>query len=357
MANPELVVVILAGGAGTRFWPASTTKKPKQFLSLTGERSLLQLSYDRIKDVVPPERVFVITSKKFVATVKKHLPELPKANIVGEPMRRDTAAAVALATLLVHERLGPSTMAVLTADHLIGPPEAFQAALMSAADRAKAGKNVYTFGIPPTSPATGYGYLEVGDQIFFERGVGHHAVHSFHEKPDLVTAERYVASRRFFWNSGMFVFHTDLMRQTMSFLLAEHVAALTPVVKAKKLSATALEKAFEPLPMISIDKAVMEKLETTMCVRANFDWSDVGGFPALAAHLTNDAKKNAMRGRLRTKDASGNVVWCEDPNEVVALVGVSNLVVVRAGKRTLVVPIERAEEIKKLVEALPPNEQ
>lgn len=352
-----LVVVILAGGAGTRFWPASTSKKPKQFLKLTGERSLIQLTYDRVKDIVPPSRVLVITSKKFVATVKRHLPELPAANVIGEPMRRDTAAAVALATLLVQERFGTSTMAVLTADHLIGPPEAFQGALLSAAKRASTGKNVYTFGIPPTSPSTGFGYLEVGDQIMFDGGVGHHAVHSFHEKPDLKTAEGYVASKRFFWNSGMFVFQSQFMLQTMRFLIAEHVAALEPVVKTKKLSPKALEKAFQGLSQVSVDKAVMEKLETTMCVRANFNWSDVGGFPALAAHLSHDDKKNAVRGRLRARESTGNVVWCEDPQEVVALVGVSGLVVVRAGKRTLVVPIERAEEIKKLVEGLPPGEQ
>jgi mannose-1-phosphate guanylyltransferase len=356
-AAGDLVVVILAGGAGTRFWPASTAKKPKQFLKLTGERSLIQLTYDRVKDIVPAARVLVITAKKFVPTVRKHLPELPAANVIGEPMRRDTAAAVALATLLVHQRFGTSTMAVLTADHLIGPAEAFQGALLSAAKRARTGKNVYTFGIPPTYPSTGFGYLEVGDQIMFDGGVGHHAVLSFHEKPDLATAEKYIASKRFFWNSGMFVFQTDFMLQTMRFLIAEHISALEPVAQAKKLSPKALEKAFQAVQSVSIDKAVMEKLETTMCVRANFNWSDVGGFPALAAHLSRDDKKNAVRGRLRVRESTGNVVWCEDPKEVVALVGVSGLCVVRAGKRTLVVPIERAEEIKKLVEGLPPGEQ
>lgn len=356
-ASAELVVVILAGGAGTRFWPASTAEKPKQFLTLTDERSLLQLTWDRIKDMVPAERVFVITAARFVQTVQEHLPALPAANIVGEPMRRDTAAAVALATLLVHQRCGPSIMAVLTADQLIGPTEAFQQALLSAARAAAAGKSIYTFGIPPTSPATGFGYLEVGPQSWSDHGVGHHAVTSFHEKPDAVTAARYLASGHFLWNSGMFVFATDLMRQMLERHLPAHVAALAPVVREQRATSEALAEAFQRLPNISIDKGIMEKLEGTICVRANFSWSDVGGFPALAAHLPQDAMNNASRGQLRTKDASGNVVWCEDASEVVALVGVSNLVVVRAGRRTLVVPIERAEEIKKLVEALPPDEQ
>jgi mannose-1-phosphate guanylyltransferase len=352
-----LVAVILAGGTGTRFWPASTSRKPKQFLRLVGDRSLLQLAYDRIKAIVPPERVLVLTAQELVATVKRHLPELKAANIVGEPMRRDTAAAIALATLLVHERFGPSTMAVLTADHLIDPAQVFRDALLSAARSAAAGKSIYTFGIPPTSPATSYGYLEVGEANAASASAGQQAVLSFHEKPDKSTASAYVTSKRFLWNSGMLMFHTTLMRQTMDRLLPQQVAALTPVVKAKKLSPTELNKAFKGLPTISIDKAVMEKLATTMCVRANFAWSDVGGFPALANHLSRDDGMNALRGRVRTKDARGNVVWCEDPKEVVALVGVSNLVVVRAGKRTLVVPLDRADEIKKLVELLPRGER
>jgi mannose-1-phosphate guanylyltransferase len=326
-------------------------------LRLTGERSLLQRSYDRIKDIVPRERVLVVTAQRFVGTVRRDLPELPQANIIGEPMRRDTAAAVALATLLVHERFGPSTMAVFTADHLISPLKAFHGAVRSAAKRASAGKSIYTVGIPPTSPVTAYGYLEVGEQVLLDRGVGHHAVVSFHEKPDLLTATGYVASKRFLWNSGMLLFHTDLMRHAMGLLLPAHSAALTPMVKAKRLSPSALAKAFKPLPTISIDKAVMEKLESTVCVRANFEWSDVGGFPALATHLPRDDGNNATRGRLRAKDATGNVVWCEDAKEVVALVGVANLIVVRAGKRTLVVPLDRADEIKQLVELMPPGEQ
>ena len=350
-----LVAVILAGGAGTRFWPASTQALPKQFLRLTGERSLLQLSYDRVKDLIPPELVFVVTAEQFIAAVREHLPELPAGNIIGEPMRRDTAAAVALATLLVHERCGPCTITVLTADHLIGPTNAFHGALLSAAGSASRGESVYTFGIPPSSPATGYGYLEVGDQLCLHGGIGHHAVRSFHEKPDGATAERYLASGRFLWNSGMFVFHSGLMRDLLLHHLPLHVAALTPVVQAPQLST--LAAAFAPLPLLSFDKGVMEKLHNTMCVRANFHWSDVGGFSALAAHLPRDGFGNAARGQLRSKEAMGNVVWCEDDSEVVALVGVENLIVVRAGRRTLIVPLDRAEEIKALVASLASSEQ
>jgi mannose-1-phosphate guanylyltransferase len=165
------------------------------------------MTFDRLRGLVPPERVFVITAARFVPLVRQHLPEIPAANIVGEPMRRDTAAAVALAGLLVEKRCGPAVLALLTADHLIAPTDRFQAALRAAAGAATR-ENVYTFGIPPTSPATGYGYLEVGERASGDGGVAHHRVLRFHEKPDLESARMYLESGRFLWNSGMFVWDT-----------------------------------------------------------------------------------------------------------------------------------------------------
>lgn len=345
-----LVAVILAGGAGTRFWPASTAGRPKQFLTLVGDRSLLQMSHDRVRALVPPERILVITAARFVPEVKRHLPELPAANVIGEPLRRDTAAAVALAGLVVAERFGPARVAVLTADHLIEPRARFEDALRTAASRCDEAHAV-TFGIEPTTPATGYGYLETATAEPVTRVV------RFHEKPDLPTARRYVESGRFLWNSGMFVFHTRGLRAALAAHLPRHLELLEPVARSGDVSTAALAPAFSGLPSISIDKGVMEKLEGTLCVRARFDWSDVGSFPALAPHLPHDAAGNAVRGRVHTKDATANVVWCEDAQELVGLVGVSDLVVVRAGPRTLIAPLARAEEVKALVEALPPEDR
>ena len=158
---PDLVVVIMAGGAGTRFWPVSTAEKPKQFLHLFGKRSLLQQSYDRVKGLVPAERILVMTNQALTGQVREQLPELPAANVIGEPLRRDTAAAVALAALICRRRYGDPVMAVLTADHLIKPVELFQKTLLSAAAAAAAEPVLYTFGIQPTYPATCYGYLEI----------------------------------------------------------------------------------------------------------------------------------------------------------------------------------------------------
>jgi mannose-1-phosphate guanylyltransferase len=351
--------VVMAGGAGTRFWPASTEARPKQLLTLVGDRSLLQLSVDRARALVPAERVLVITNAALADACREQLPELPTGNVVAEPMRRDTAAAVALATAIVAARTssspGPSAsgpaaprVAVLTADHLISPVEAFTAAVRAAVVATSAEpRSIVTFGVVPSYPATGYGYLEVDSLT----GDDARPVRRFVEKPDLATATSYLQSGRFLWNSGMFVFAVEAMLGALDAHLPAHLPALRPAIDgAGIVDAAVLADAFARVPKISIDKGVMEKHDDVRCVPARFAWSDVGSFPALAEHLPKDAHENAYRGVPRTLDARGNVLWAEDASEEIAVVGLSDVVVVRAGKRTLVVPRARAEDVKKLVE-------
>ena len=346
----ELFCVIMAGGAGTRFWPASTEQSPKQLLTLVGQRSLLQMAVDRAVAVVAAERVLVVTNALLKDAVKAQLPELPADNIIAEPSRRDTAAAVALATLLVRRR-GGKQLAILTADHLITPVAAFADAVRTAVKATiREPGAIVTFGIVPTYAATGFGYLELGDDA-----AGARPVLRFVEKPDAATAAGYLASGRFLWNSGMFVFGTEAMMAALRTHLPLHLDTLTPVVDDNLAYADAFAAAFAKLPKVSIDKGVMEKHSPVLCVPALFSWSDVGSFPALAEHLDNDQQGNAHRGVLHTLDARDNVVWCEDSSEEVAVVGVEGLVVVRAGKRTLVMPKSRAEDVKKLVESLAPK--
>ncbi len=277
--------------------------------------------------------------------MREQLPELPANNIVAEPFRRDTAAAIALAALIVDARTKGDRVAVLTADHLIGPTNLFADAVTRAAAAADDAA-IITFGVVPSYPATGYGYLEVdtidGDAV--------RNVTRFVEKPDVATATSYLASGRYLWNSGMFVFHTDAMLRALSQHLPEHVAMLAPAAMSGVVDDAALTQVFASLPKISIDKGVMEKHDDVRCVPARFSWSDVGSFPSLADHLPKDAHGNAHRGGVRTLDAHNNVTWCEDHHEEVAIIGVSDIVVVRAGMRTLVVPKARAEDVKKLVE-------
>jgi len=350
----DLVAILMAGGAGTRFWPVSTEQRPKQFLNLFGGRTLLQESLDRLKGLVPPERVLVLTSQDFVPLVCEQLPEIPPEQVIGEPLRRDTAAAVALAALVAERLFGPCTTAVLTTDHRISPVARFQQVLRSAAEAAARVPALYTFGIVPRFPATGYGYLHRGEPVEHEGSIPHYRLLEFREKPNLEKARAFIESGDYFWNSGMFVWRTRTILEEMQHLLPEHVRQLKGAVDRWGAPdfAGALASAFELLPRISIDFGVMERARDVRTVAADFEWSDVGGWLAVEPFLEQDAAENCFRGRLTSFESTGNTVFCEDPAESVALVGVKDLVVIRAGHRTLVAPRSRLEDVKRLVERL-----
>lgn len=353
----DLAIVIMAGGAGTRFWPLSTEKRPKQFLKLFDDRSLLQKSFDRVSGLVSPDRVLVLTGESFVHLVREQLPGIPEENVIGEPMRRDTAAAVALAALICRKRFGNPVMAIMTADHLIEPVEVFRKTLLSAAEAAREEEVLYTFGIRPTHPATGYGYLECGDEVIDDHGIKHYSLRQFREKPDIETAKGYIDSGRFLWNSGMFVWSVDSIVREIRKNLPDHYSHISLAVKEEGSAnwKKDLEAAFFPLKKISIDYGIMEKAANVRTVESNFSWSDVGGWLALEEFLEKDDNRNAHRGGIETLDADSNIVFCEDEDETVALVGVKDLIVVRSGNKTLVVDKNRAEDIKKLVENLDEN--
>ena len=245
-------------------------------------------------------------------------------------------------------------MAVLTADHLIQPVELFQSHLVSAARAAAKQRVIYTFGIEPTYPATCYGYLESGGRLDDDGEIEHFELKRFVEKPDEQTAGDYLASGHYYWNSGMFVWSIETIIAELERQLPEYVESLNRAVEADGTSRwkQALTESFEPLEATSIDFGVMEGAEKIHMLAARFEWNDVGGWLALEEFLDTDPGGNAHRGKLETLDAAGNLVFCEDENETVALIGIKDLVVVRAGGRTLVVPKERAEEIKQLVKGL-----
>ncbi len=351
--DKQLVAVIMAGGMGTRFWPVSTTRKPKQFITLFGERSLLQMSFDRLRGLVPPERILVLTNAAHVALVREQLPELPDDHVIGEPVRRDTAAAVALAAVLVRRRFGNSVILTLTADQLIEPTDLFQRNLLSAAGQVAAHDVFYTFGIRPSYPATAYGYLEIGDRVAEDGGIEHFELKRFKEKPALQTAKQYVESGRYLWNSGMFVWRAEAILGEIRMWLPQHYVALDPLGEADGTPQWqgTLEKAFAAIQPISIDYGVMEKTKTPLrCVASLFSWSDVGGWPALGELLAKDSEANTARGNVKALGSAGNLVFCEMPDETVALIGVDGLIVVRAGNRTLVARKADIDRIKELGE-------
>ena len=356
--KPTLLIVIMAGGTGTRFWPLSTKEKPKQFLDFFGDRTLLQHSYDRVSEIVPPENVLVLTHSSFIPIVREQLPNLPDKNIIGEPIKRDTAAAVTLAALLIEKRYGKSVIATLTADHLIQPVSEFHSALLSCVDKAWQSPFLYTFGVEPTYPATAYGYLEKGEKVAEDDGVVHYELIRFKEKPDLETAAEYVRSGGYYWNSGMFVWSTETILNELNTHLPGHMKEIKEAVQFDDTDRweQALYQAFLKIPKISIDFAIMEKAKRVRCVTGQFSWSDVGGWLALGDFLPKDDAGNQCRGKVVCLDAAGNTVFCQDSEETVMLVGVNNLVLVRAPQGILVVDKDRTEDIKKLVEAMQSNE-
>jgi mannose-1-phosphate guanylyltransferase len=316
------------------------------------DRTLLQQSFDRVAGLVPVHHILVMTNKRYIPLIHQQLPEIPQANIIGEPVVRDTAAAITLGAVLCRHRFGNPTMVVLTADHLISPIETFHRTLLSAVRAATEEGCLYTFGIVPTFPATGYGYLEQGKRIKTDDGVEHFELLRFKEKPDLETARSYVASNKFLWNSGMFVWTVETIQDEIGRHLPVHAKTLLPLANLDRTDAwdMALCTAFEALPKISIDFGVMEKSERVRTVRAVFEWSDIGGWLALEKFLSPDGAGNVANGCIRSENASGNIVFCKDDKETVALVGVDNLVVVRAEDKTLVTHRDHTEEVKKLVE-------
>ncbi len=359
----DVFVLIMAGGAGTRFWPLSTEEKPKQFLSLVGEGTLLQQSYARARALTEPENVLVLTAARFREEVARELPELPPGNIIGEPMRRDTAAPVALAALLAEARTAAGVgekrasqnpvMVVLTADHRIEPTAAFVKDVEAAVEGAGQSKALYTLGVSPTYAATGYGYLERGNPVEESGGTKHYQLKQFREKPDEPTARRYLDSGRFYWNSGMFVWSVATILAEYVRQLPGHLEALRPAIRSGgELDPQALSDGFAELPSVSIDFGIMEGAEEIRMIEASFEWDDIGGWPSLAEFLPDDGEGNRYRGRLRALEARGNVVFAEDAEELIALLGVEGLIVVRSGNRTLIADRSRAEEIKRLTQDL-----
>ncbi|MDX2168936.1 MAG: sugar phosphate nucleotidyltransferase [Deltaproteobacteria bacterium] len=344
-ARPRFAVV-MAGGAGTRFWPLSRARHPKQFLRLDGPRTLLQESVFRLRGVVPARNVLVVAPPALAKLVRRQLPDLPPGNLVLEPSARGTAACLALAAAHVAQRDANALMAVVTADHVIRDRAAFRASFARAFAIATDDASLVTFGIPPAAPETGFGYVRLGEPLAARRprvfrGEG------FVEKPDLATARRYLASRRWLWNSGMFVWRVDVFRAA----LATHAAATMRVVDALAQRATAAaRRAYGRLPAVPIDVAVMERAPRIAVVEATFDWNDVGSWAAMPALWGADAAGNTQRGEALLVDCRNTVVRAE--RRLVAVLGAQDLVVVDTPDVVLVCPRARVQEVRRLVAAL-----
>ena len=317
----DFKAIILAGGSGERFWPLSTPEKPKQFLRVFGGESLIRQSVSRLKGLVKPKDVFVITSKALVAATRRELPEIPKTNIIGEPMRRDTGAAIALGVGIA----GGGVLGFFSSDQMVTNPERFRKAVSAAIAKAKRMDAIVTIGIKPEYPATGFGYVNPKTGQFVE-------------KPNERKAKEYL-KKGYLWNAGMFIGRSEVFKAAF----AAHAPDLLSLLSSPVSS---LKSCYASLPKISFDYAVMEKLKNVAVVKGDFGWDDVGSYGAFDKYFPHDSRGNVREGPCTVVEADGNI--CVARSARISLLGVKNLVVVTTPDAVLVADKSRITEMKKL---------
>jgi len=354
-------VIIMAGGSGERFWPVSRKATPKQLIKILGDKSFLQEAVERCLPIVPLKNIFIITNKVQAPEVAKQLPKLPKGNIVAEPIGRDTCAAVTLGAALVGARSTTGTMAVLPADHVIPDEKRFQRVLEHSFDLAARGQAIVTIGIKPNEPATGYGYIKVGDKLpkakkakpvstkFFK-------VDQFKEKPNLETALEYVNSGQYRWNAGMFIWNFVTVTEALQKHQPEMFQACQRWFQAAvkgKLDGV-LKREYPKIKKISIDFALMEKAQNVVVADGTFKWDDLGAWNAIARHVKQDREGNAAIADFIHVDAARNIIFDgRTKNQTpIAVVGLRDSILVLTDDAVMLAHKTQSQKIKQMVAKL-----
>lgn len=341
--------VVLAGGSGTRFWPKSRRARPKQLLDILGESPLIALTIDRLGGLFAPEQILVVTHAEQVAGIRKHI-ELPEANVLIEPVSRNTAAAIGLAALELKRRSGDenAVFAVLPSDHHVTDIDSFLKTLLIAKEVALQDYLV-TIGIRPRYPETGYGYVERGEPLASLGYQGVHRVARFVEKPDLQTAARYLESGKYYWNSGTFVWRVGTLLAAMREHLPQVYQGLEEIERSG-FDPSVMARVYEGFPDISVDYGVMEKASRRAVVLGEYGWSDVGSWSALGELLESDERGNVAQGEVVALDCSDSILHSE--RGLLAAVGLHEMIVVATDDAVLVCPKEKAQDVREIVKRL-----
>lgn len=341
-----MLAVIMAGGSGTRFWPLSRPSKPKQFLEIVGQKSMIRLTMDRLLESLPAEKIFVVTALSQVELVKEHLPELPTKNIIIEPFGMNTAPCLGLSYNYVKRFADKNeTMLILPADHVITKIDAFIENINKSESVAKA-NNLVTFGIIPSYPATGYGYIEAGNKY----NDFSYEVTKFKEKPDYETAQEFLKAGNFFWNSGMFAWTIETIERCYKAYLPEVVEVLSDITSVwdELGESTDISKLYARMPKIPVDIGIMEKAKECVVIPVDLGWSDVGSWRALAELSESDINGNSISGDNYVIDSKNNYVHSD---KYIALIGVDDIVLVETDDAILVTKKERSQEVKEIANA------
>ncbi len=356
--------VILAGGRGTRFWPRSRTRTPKQLLNIVGKGSMLQQTVSRLAPLVPAQRIWTVTNAEQDTALRKQLPAAARKHVLTEPIGRNTAAAIALAAIHVrHAAGGDALLAVLPADHYIAQPERYRETVRAALQVAREPGRMVVLGVPPTRPETGFGYVERQGQPIAAQGAPVYAVRRFTEKPELSVAEKYVASGNFQWNAGMFFWRVSTFLDALQEYLPKTHALIEQLAQhiGKRSYAVKLKRIYPQLENISVDYAILERATQSpgaprvFVIPAEIGWSDIGSWAAVYELLAKHPGENLFAGPGHSLDAEGNFLW--SPGKFVAAVGVRGLVVVDTPDALLICPRDRAQDVAKIVKSLEDRRQ
>ena len=349
-----MYAVIMAGGKGTRFWPKSREKKPKHLLDIVSPMTIIQETVERIAPLIPEENILIVTGESHAEELMRQVPRIPKENIIIEPLGRNTAPCIGLAGLHIRRKSPHDVMVVLPADHLIHNAPRFRDILSIAADMASGGDYLVTIGIRPSSPETGYGYIEKGDLKAAIKGENIYAVKSVREKPALKQAKAFLKKGGFYWNSGMFVWNVDAILGAIEKWLPQVQAGLMQIAGTMGTAGEkeTIRRAYDDFPSISIDYGVMEKAENILLIEGDFGWSDMGSWDALWEVSDKDENGNAANCRDLFVGVDTRNSLVNSPRKLVALLGVEDLIVVDTEDSLLICKRGSSQDVKKVVEIL-----
>jgi mannose-1-phosphate guanylyltransferase len=348
----DIRVVIMAGGVGTRFWPLSRMRKPKQFLPIVSRRTMIEETVDRLLTRFSPKNIYTIANSEQTQTIKTLLPSLPAENLLVEPQGKNTAPSLMLATAKIDLQNPKAVIAILPADHLIKKSTLFLKKLKVAAEAAARGEHLITFGVPPSFPATGFGYIQFSKKNpVLIRRESFYAVKKFKEKPELKRARVFLKKGNYYWNSGMFLWQADVFARKLENFAPSLFAYWKKIVGAlKNNDEAALTSIFKKIPSISIDYALMEKAEGILMAEGNFGWSDVGAWSSLAEIWPKDKEGNAQRGESILLDSQNCLIY--NPKKLTALVGVKDLIVVETEDALLISHKGQDQKVKDILKKI-----